>query len=385
MRDALAGICLMLDQFSETIGKIYASATDGSNWSDALAAVEELTGCAGAVVHIVPKKPEARLHTLLGNSAAGYFLAEHVAEWTRDYASLCPRLAAAERWPDAPYYVDYMLMSERELDRDPVYAWYGSYGLRYFIGSRLTDDEDADIVWSLQRRREQGHAQQSDIDLFELIKPHLARALRLARQLGTVDSLESVNWNVFEALPQALFALDLSGRVVFANAAATGLMRSGRGLAIADGRLRGLHANEQRALDRLIAEAARMELRANSGLCKISRPDGGPPLAVSVAPIRSHGPEELQRSVKVLVVVSDPTARLRVNEEMLTSLYGLTETESRLAAAIAVGHSLESASVAMHMRVGTARSHLKSIFAKLEVNRQQDLVGLLMSLSPIQV
>ena len=131
----------MLDQFSDTIGKIYAAAADGELWGDALAAVEDLTGSAGAVLHIVPKKAPHELRTLLGKSASGYFLADHVAEWTRDYAPLCPRLAAAERWPDAPYYVDYMLKSERELDRDPVYEWYGSYGLRYFVGSRLIADD----------------------------------------------------------------------------------------------------------------------------------------------------------------------------------------------------------------------------------------------------
>jgi DNA-binding CsgD family transcriptional regulator len=69
---------------------------------------------------------------------------------------------------------------------------------------------------------------------------------------------------------------------------------------------------------------------------------------------------------------------------MLTSLYNLTETEARLASGIAGGHSVESAAVSLHMRIATARSHLKSVFAKVGVNRQQDLVRLLSSLLTIR-
>jgi DNA-binding CsgD family transcriptional regulator len=36
------------------------------------------------------------------------------------------------------------------------------------------------------------------------------------------------------------------------------------------------------------------------------------------------------------------------------------------------------------MRLTTARTHLKSIFLKLEVNRQQDLVRFLMTLSTLR-
>jgi DNA-binding CsgD family transcriptional regulator len=64
-------------------------------------------------------------------------------------------------------------------------------------------------------------------------------------------------------------------------------------------------------------------------------------------------------------------------------LYDLTDTEARLASAIGAGHSLESAAASLKMQIGTAQSHLKSVFPKVGVNRQQDLVRLLTSLSSI--
>jgi DNA-binding CsgD family transcriptional regulator len=61
----------------------------------------------------------------------------------------------------------------------------------------------------------------------------------------------------------------------------------------------------------------------------------------------------------------------------------LTNAEARLASALSVGHSLESASALLGIRTATARTELKAVFHKTGVSRQQDLVRLLTSLSSI--
>jgi DNA-binding CsgD family transcriptional regulator/PAS domain-containing protein len=373
----------MLEKFSATIEKLYAAAGDATRWGEALAAIEQLTGSAGAVVHIVPKVGSERLVTLLGTSAAGSLLREHVEEWTRDYAPLCPRLAAASRWPNAPYLVDYMLMSERELDFDPVYDWYGAYGLRYFIGSRLYQDDEVEVVWSLQRRREQGHVQQPDVALFESLKPHIARALTLARQLGTLGSFARFTSAVLESLPQAVFALDDDGRIRFANDRARQLLEAADGLGSEDGHLKAAFVADRARLDMLIRDANGLPM-SSGGWSRVERPSGRLPYALFVAPLINDDDELLASECRVLVVVHDFANASSVDPQMLRSLYGLTNTEARLACAITSGHSLESAATSLQMQIATARSHLKSIFAKVGVHRQQDLVGRIASLSSIR-
>ncbi len=87
----------------------------------------------------------------------------------------------------------------------------------------------------------------------------------------------------------------------------------------------------------------------------------------------------------MLVVIHDLMKLRSIDPQMLIRLYGLTDTEARLASAIAAAHSLESAAACLHMQVATARSHLKAVFAKVGVHRQQDLVRLLTSLSTISL
>ena len=63
-----------------------------------------------------------------------------------------------------------------------------------------------------------------------------------------------------------------------------------------------------------------------------------------------------------------------VDPHLLRGMFGLTASESRLAAALSNGMSLEEASHAEGWTVNSAKSYLKSIFQKLGVSRQADLV-----------
>lgn len=91
----------------------------------------------------------------------------------------------------------------------------------------------------------------------------------------------------------------------------------------------------------------------------------------------------LAAGAKVLVLVHDTAGCRRASIEMLTCIYGLTETEARLASALSGGHSIDSAAALLEMRPSTARFHLKSVFRKIGVGRQQDLVRVLTSLSTL--
>ncbi|HEY0437134.1 MAG TPA: hypothetical protein VGC92_10865 [Phenylobacterium sp.] len=62
--------------------------------------------------------------------------------------------------------------------------------------------------------------------------------------------------------------------------------------------------------------------------------------------------------------------------DQLMSAYGLTPTEVRLALHLAEGGSVAGYAELFGVAVGTARSQLKSIFAKTGVNRQAALVSI---------
>ena len=368
----------MLYQFSSTISQIYAAATSGS-WRDALSAVERLTGSGGAVVHVVPKGGDVL--SLIGASAEEHLPKADVEQWTRDLAPICPRLAAGAKWPTASYVVDQMILSEREMDRDPVYDWYREHGLRYFIGSPLFRTDTIDTYWSLQRTPRQGHAQAEDIALFGLLKPHVERSLAFAHQIGSLRSFEQFSSSVLESLPRALFALDHHGAILFANGAAEALLRAGDGLRCTERKLRTAVIDEQDRLDRVIRDAAALSGTRSNGWVRVSRVPGGPPYAVFVSSLKTREKNLITAQAEVVVIVHDTSDHRILEPQMLMDVYELTQAEARLANALAAGHSVESAAALLQVRPATIRSQLKSVFRKTGVSRQQDLVRLLTSLS----
>ena len=83
-------------------------------------------------------------------------------------------------------------------------------------------------------------------------------------------------------------------------------------------------------------------------------------------------------SVTVLLPVM-PSARPAFSE-LLTSLFGLTPAERLLAAELGSGTNLADIASRRAVSMGTVRSQLKSIFGKVGVTRQSDLVRTLLTL-----
>jgi len=367
----------MLEQFSATVEILYAAAGGAASWSDALLAIENLTGSSAAVINLVPKDPNIKPRNLVGSIAL-----ENVAEWEREYMVMCPRVAAGLAMPNVPYLCDYMILSEAEMDRDPVYEWYQRHDLRYFIGSTLADTGQYKVMWSLQRSKRQGHAQRTEIDFVELLNPHLAQALALAMRLGTLDQQCRFDLALIDAMPQAVFALDRAGKVVMTNARADGLLTEGDAFVAVDGKLQCRLGSDQARFDSAVAtalDAATIEHKG--GWVRIERTSSRRALMAFVAPLISSESPFGGMEPKVLVIIGDAAEALAVDEKALHDLFNLTQVEARLACALSAGHSIESAAALFGVQPETVRSELKSVFRKTSVNRQQDLVRLITSLS----
>ncbi len=87
------------------------------------------------------------------------------------------------------------------------------------------------------------------------------------------------------------------------------------------------------------------------------------------------------RRIAAALFIGDPESVTCTNEARLLQLYGLTRAESRLAARIAEGRSLEEAAAMLSITRQTARSYIKRILGKTGTKRQVELVRLLL-LSP---
>jgi DNA-binding CsgD family transcriptional regulator len=359
-----------LEQLSVTLEKIYAAAADPSLWEHALVAIEDFTGSTGAVLDFVPKD-----RAVLPRTMAGSFTHSDCAEYALQYQSICPRIAYAISHADAPVHFDQMVLSETEMDLDPVYEWLGKYGLRYYVAGWVGDGRLFNSYLSLQRSRRQGHVQIEQIEQFALIKRHVAQALSLALKIGTLERQCRFGLGLLEALPYAVFALDFSGRVLFLNCRAESLVQRKDGVLVRDGRLQAQMAQQQPLLDRLIQAATSPDTaQVRGGWVRLHRTSGRRPYLALVSEFASAQQPVDDLSARALVIVSNPDDATIPDEQALRELYDVTISEARVAVAIARGHSVQSASEHLQISPETLRTHLKHVFRKLGVSRQQDLV-----------
>ncbi len=81
----------------------------------------------------------------------------------------------------------------------------------------------------------------------------------------------------------------------------------------------------------------------------------------------------------ILIYLSDPEASQNIAPESLRDVYSLTPKEAQVAVGIANGMTLKAIAGSLNTSEKTVQTQLKSVFRKVGVNRQQDLINLLVS------
>ncbi|CDP52684.1 DNA-binding response regulator [Devosia sp. DBB001] len=170
-------------------------------------------------------------------------------------------------------------------------------------------------------------------------------------------------------LSAGVLLFDGSGQCLFRNPQAEAII--GNGLSLANGRLHVANATAASALRRALATA--IDEGTNPDIVTVAR-DGEHPLIIQFISL-GHG--KAATRVRAAAFIIDPNAPPPLSEKLVTLLFGLTPTEARVAAAIGRGHSLECITEDMGITNTTFAFHLRNIFRKTQVARQQELVALL--------
>lgn len=108
----------------------------------------------------------------------------------------------------------------------------------------------------------------------------------------------------------------------------------------------------------------------------LPRGDEGAPLAVVAEPLAPAHSETLGHQAKpgAVLFISDSEASTRPSTERLQVVYNLTPAEARLTALMVDGHDPASAASRLGVSANTVKYHLKTVFDKVGVGRQAELV-----------
>jgi DNA-binding CsgD family transcriptional regulator len=305
--------------------------------------------------------------TQLG-AATSESLLEHVAPYLSDDRPRDPRPARVNPTLAEGFRLDQDDFSRDEIDSDPFYQEFlRPRGFGWHACALLSGSPSAETVnLSLRRTTRQGMFEESQLAGLSAQLP-LIRALAASAQMA--GSLQGAGADL-EA-DRTLFGFDARG-------AAFVVRRGSHGAEVLEARGGRLVAHDAETQDRVKATIARAHGHSRQTSSILIDANGGWWL-LSVVPASAMAPMGMTPMVSwaVLSPYERSEAYNAERVRQLAALFGLSAAEARVAGLIGDAKTIASVARTLSTSPGTVRNHLKSIFAKVGVNRQAELVAIL--------
>lgn len=358
------------------IEQIYACADDPTRWEGTLESIAHVTGADSLALFARLPDTVVLAKTGIRDDAWQEFVDYYAS--INPIAPRCDKAFGADRVRDAQ-----LVLSEQELESTEFYNdFFKPNGMHYTVGVSVAVGDGLPLAdFSSQRSKQRGAFSENAVRQWEVLTPHLRRALSISRTMkslrDTVNGLDTA----LSCYDHVIFAVGPTGNVVFQSAAAESMLQESTAVRVVEGKLKLESVEENDRLQHLIhgvAELGLVDGRAGGGAMQVPR-HGKQPLDVVVSPLR--GDDLLgYRKIAAVVTVNDVHRMPVTRTHLMRSLFRLSPVELRVADMLLAGK--ETREVAEHMNISfeTVRFHVKRVLAKTGSKRQTELVRRMMSL-----
>ncbi|HUR33948.1 MAG TPA: helix-turn-helix transcriptional regulator [Vicinamibacterales bacterium] len=264
-------------------------------------------------------------------------------------------------------------------------AFYNDFGRQHDVVRCITGTLEIGphrvSVLSVNGSEHRGPFGSDETSMLSALMPHLQRALQMHRRLADAQGLADGWTAALDRLAHGILLLDTAGRIMFANRTAEEILRAGDGLSARHKELFGGRVNDTNALRQLIADAVATSGGLGTGaggLVLIERPSGRAALRVLVTPVSQRAGLTFSAPAAACVFITDPERNPVPAAVHFQRVFGLSAAETRVAAALLDGESLDRLADRLCISRNTARTHLRRLFAKTATARQSDLVRVLL-------
>jgi DNA-binding CsgD family transcriptional regulator len=345
--------------------------------------------------------------TLQANAAATFFVdrrrkvpiradftgidPECLEQYAAHYVDMCPRILVGTTIAAGGQFDDNMISPTRSGRFGEYYDFLEKYDVDSCLGQVVERDDGLGVAFMFYRAGRNADFEHNERRFLSGLHSHLRRAARLSLETVRRSEMMTAYEGLVERLPYAVVLLDRDGEVLALNTKAERLLSRTNGhLRISRGHLEIAHRAGQDQLKKMVAAAlASPSASEGDGMpFLITCPGIGPvQLSVSMLPGRigqeANGLYRLQRIPRALVALTELTPS--VDARPLQALFGLTATEADIAAKLASGQDIKAIASSRGVSPGTVRVQLKSVFSKLDVASQAQLVGKVLMVTRIGV
>ncbi len=355
------------------------AAVGGGDWSEALARLARASGsrCAQLVGFGSDLAPFSLIFGLDDDTASA------INALGGNDPTVNPRIATGLRLGVLRTMTDADVVSPRERRHHPFYAeLLPRFDLPHICGVMLEQSPARSVGVALLRTGSDGEISEQQRHFFSTLVPHVRSAVRNWLMLGA--QAPSIIAGALDAVSMTAFICDRYGAVKALTSMAEELVRGPGGLRLDRGRLtvacRKTSKLLREVIERAAAGAAGSPVATDGDMLSrrvVVEQPGASMLLIDVIPL-SHQPHRLAFEPRALVVVRNARqGRRQIPPVVLSSAFGLTRAEIEVALSFTEGNSLDDIARQRDRSLETVRVQMRSIFRKLGVRRQSELVSLL--------
>ncbi len=374
------------DVYERILTSLYDAMLDDTHWPATSALIDEACGITSNCLLVGEGPPDDLRVLTVGLYYRGQRHEDLEREYLEVYHPIDERIPRFRQLPDSHLVHVKDLYTAEELKTSPTYneiLLRSQY--QNGLNVRLDGPDTSHISWGLGDPVASDGWGSSEIATIKRLLPHIRQFIRVRQALVRAEAHETTVTALLDNPRIGVLHLDRRGQIIAVNDRARSILRHGDGLSDRDGVLLGARkAADRLHLEGLVASALPVGgAIAVSGSMLLGRSSGLPPFVVHVKPVAVPQPDYGARHVAALVLIVEPGSQHRIDPDLVARTLGLTPMESRVAAGLAEGRSVDEMAGAMGNTKHAVYWHLQRIYRKLSISRQAELVRLVRSLADL--
>ena len=368
------------EALSALIGQIYDTTLMPHQWPHVLGKISAFLGTRGA--SIFAQDTQAQDGQVFHNWGTP---AEYIKSYFETYAPLDPTRLSQFCFDAGEPFATADCMPYDEFRESRFYLeWAKPQQLADHLAVILKKSPTEVSLFGTFRGDEAGIVDGQALDQFNLIWPHVQRAVLIGKILDERKNRTQELVSTIDALSAAIFLIDGKGRVVHANGAGLALAGGQGVIQIARGRL----VLKDAEFSRMLLDVASAKLLGDQALgtkaiARILTDQDGERFTAHVLPLAAGERERASwpSTATTALFLQRATADFQSPAELIAHAFRLTPTELRVLLGIVEIGGTPQVAQAMGIAETTVKTHLGRVYSKTGTARQTDLAKLVASYS----
>jgi DNA-binding CsgD family transcriptional regulator/PAS domain-containing protein len=370
------------EELSRVIGEVYDASLDPALWPHAIESICGYVGAASASLHSqdsVTRATDALFWWGRASTAPHYFKI-----YLDKYGKINPIFPGVVFFDlELPVAVPDVISCEEFVRTRFFQEWLAPQSLMDGLFSNLEKGATSCALFTAMRHAAQGPVDDRMRRRFELITPHVRRAMLIGKVIDLHRVEAAALADSLDELTSGVFIVDSNGRIIHANLSAHRLIAEASLLRAPNGRIAALDLQSRNLLDVFTAAKAGDAAVGKKGIAMPLTARTGERYVAHVLPLTSGARRKAGVSYAATAAMFIRKAALDLPSppEALASQFKLTPAEVRVLFAIVEIGGVPEVAPVLGIADQTVKSHLHHIYEKTETKRQADLVKLVASYS----